>query len=393
MRLLFIADGRSATARNWISDFISVENEVHLISTSHCKVIFGLASMQVLPVAFSGTGAPSPSTEDGNPRILGKIRQSAPIPVRTFIRQWLGPLTLPRTSHRLSEMIKKIQPDLVHAMRYPFEGILAAQADPAAPLIVSVWGNDFTLHAKSNPLIGRATRRALQRTDALHTDCQRDLHLARMLGFSAEKPAVVLPGSGGVRSSIFYPPEAQRPAEPPVIINPRGFRTYIRNDVFFKAIPIVLEKYPKARFICPAMDNELQARGWVQEYGIQESVELLPLIPQGRLADLFRQSHLVVSPSTHDGSPNTLLEAMACGCFPVAGDIESIREWLVDGENSLLVDPGNPDALAAAILRAIEDTAFRERAVAANLEMIRQRANFETVMVQAHNFYAEVLGQ
>jgi len=117
------------------------------------------------------------------------------------------------------------------------------------------------------------------------------------------------------------------------------------------------------------------------------------LIPQGRLADLFRQSQIVVSPSTHDGSPNTLLEAMACGCFPVAGDIESIREWLVDSENSLLVDPGDPAALAAAILRAIEDTAFRERAVAANLEMIRQRANFETVMVQAHNFYAEVLGQ
>ncbi len=84
---------------------------------------------------------------------------------------------------------------------------------------------------------------------------------------------------------------------------------------------------------------------------------------------------------------------MACGCFPVAGDIESIREWLMDGENSLLVDPGNSATLATAILRGIEDTEFRHRAVAANLEMIRQRANFETVMVQARKFYAEVLAQ
>ncbi len=214
MRLLFIADGRSATARNWISDFITEENEVHLISTSYCKVILGLASLQVLPVAFSGAGAPSPSADGGNPGILGRIRQSAPIPVRTFIRQWLGPLTLPRTSRHLSEMIKEIQPDLVHAMRFPFEGILAAQANPSAPLIVSVWGNDFTLHARSNPLIGRATRHALQRTDALHTDCQRDLLLAHKLGFSPEKPSVVLPGSGGVRGIDLLPARRAAPGRP-----------------------------------------------------------------------------------------------------------------------------------------------------------------------------------
>jgi glycosyltransferase involved in cell wall biosynthesis len=290
-------------------------------------------------------------------------------------------------------MIKVIQPDLVHAMRYPFEGILAAQADPAAPLIVSVWGNDFTLHARSNPLIGSATRKALKRTSALHTDVQRDQHLARQLGFSKEKPSIVLPGSGGVREAIFHPPPDPRLAAPPVIINPRGFRTYIRNDVFFKAISLILEKYPQAKFICPAMEHESQAQKWVQDYQLQHSVELLPLIPQAQLADLFRQSHIVVSPSTHDGTPNTLLEAMACGCFPVAGNIESIREWLVDGENSLLVDPGDPDALAAAILHAIEQTAFRQQAVNANLEMIQERANFETVMAEVRKFYAQVLSQ
>ena len=393
MRVLYIVDGRSPTARNWITHFITPENEVHVISTSPSSGIPGLASLQVLPVAFSGTGAPATSDKSGRSGIVSTLRQAAPLPLRTFIRQWLGPLTLPKSIHQLKTMIEAIQPDLIHAMRYPYEGIIAAGAKGDFPLVVSVWGNDFTLHAKSNPLIMGHTRRALDHTNALHTDCQRDLRLAMGMGFPSDRPAVVLPGSGGVRDSVFYPPPEPRPDSPPVIINPRGFRTYIRNDSYFKAIPLVLERYPQARFISPAAAHELQAQKWVQEYGLEEAVELLPLIPQGRLADLLRQSHIVVSPSTHDGSPNTLLEAMACGCFPVAGNIESIREWLTDGENSLLVDPGDHRSLAEAIITAIEVKDLRQTAVSANLEMIRLRANYLTVMTQASQFYAEVLGQ
>jgi len=116
--------------------------------------------------------------------------------LRTLLRQWLGPLTLPGAARRLNEVIAAVEPELVHAMRIPYEGMLAALAQPQAPLLVSVWGNDFTLHAPSTPWMRRYTRQALQGAQALHTDCQRDLRLARAWGFSAEKPAVVLPGAG-----------------------------------------------------------------------------------------------------------------------------------------------------------------------------------------------------
>ena len=86
--------------------------------------------------------------------------------LRTFIRQWLGPLTFPRVVRQLRALAEDIQPDIVHAMRYPYEGIIAALANPKAPLIVSVWGNDFTLHATASPLIGYYTRRALKRNRA-----------------------------------------------------------------------------------------------------------------------------------------------------------------------------------------------------------------------------------
>ncbi len=140
------------------------------------------------------------------------------------------------------------------------------------------------------------------------------------------------------------------------------------------------------------MDREPQAHKWVEQYQLENSVDLLPIVPHGKMADLFRQAHIVVSPSTHDGTPNTLLEAMACGCFPVAGDIVSINEWLMHGKNGLLVDPGDPQALADAILQAIEDTELRQSAANTNQQMIAERANFPVVMAQAENFYQEVSG-
>ncbi|MEN8241871.1 MAG: glycosyltransferase family 4 protein [Chloroflexota bacterium] len=386
MRLLYIADGRSPTARNWISYFIQTEHEVHLVSTSPCADLPGLASLHVLPVAFSQVGiqGENKNTEKST------LRRITPLWARTLIRQWLGPFTLGNAARQLSEIIEEINPDLIHAMRIPYEGMLAVMATPKQPLIVSVWGNDFTLHARSNPVLGRYTRRTVKRVTALHTDCQRDLTLASNWGFPAKRLSVVLPGSGGVRKEVFYPPEGAPASAPPVIINPRGFRAYIRNDTFFKAIPLVLKEHPKARFLCPTMDAHPEAHRYVEQLGIGEAVDLQPMMPQNELAEQLRSSHIVVSPSTHDGTPNSLLEAIACGCFPVAGNIESIHEWIRDGENGLLVDPGDPKALAEAIITAIADRQLNKQARETNFRLINEFAAYDKVMPQASHFYQEV---
>jgi glycosyltransferase involved in cell wall biosynthesis len=178
---------------------------------------------------------------------------------------------------------------------------------------------------------------------------------------------------------------------PVTVINPRGFRAYVRNDTFFKAIPRVLEKHPLVRFVCPAMAGEAQAEKWVAELKIGHAVDLLP--PQNRLqmADLFRRAEVMVSITTHDGTPNTLLEALACGCFPIAGDIESLREWITPGQNGLLVDPGDPGAMAGAILTAIADPQLRRQAQDWNLSIVCERAEYQRVMQQASEFYSQLL--
>ena len=323
-------------------------------------------------------------------RPRGGLWGSSTLQLRTALRQFFGPLTISRAAKRLRPIIERIQPDLIHAMRIPYEGMLAADAfTGSAPLLVSVWGNDFTLHAPSSAGMRHYTEWTLRVTDALHADCQRDIRLAKKWGLSPQKPTLVTPGNGGIRTEIFHP--AADAATAPLVVNPRGFRAYIRNDTFFRSIPLVLKERPDARFVCASMAGEPQALAWLRDLGIEHAVELLAPRPHAGMADLFRAAQVVVSPTTHDGTPNSLLEGMACGCFPVAGDLDSIREWITPNVNGLLADAGDPSALAAAILRGLNEPVLRQQAAQENAAIIAGRAEYTSNMERAAAFYKKLI--
>jgi glycosyltransferase involved in cell wall biosynthesis len=396
MKLLFIADGRSPIALNWVAHFVQFGHEVHWVSTYPCQIDLPLASLTIIPTAFGEIAGEF--GQPHQPRKSRLLRRIVPVKVRTALRQWLGPLTLPRAARRLRAVIATLQPDLVHAMRIPYEGMLATQALQAGAdiklpaLLISVWGNDFTLHARATPWMRRLTRQTLQRAAGLHTDCLRDQHLAAEWGFASTKPALVVPGNGGIHLELFHPVDHPvDEAQNFTIINPRGVRSYVCNEAFFHAIPAVLARFPQARFICPTMAGEALIQRWVAELGIGGSVSLLPRQTRAQMADLFRQAQVVVSPTLHDGTPNTLLEAMACGCFPVAGDIESLREWITPGVNGLLTAPQEAGALAGAILQALESPALRASAAVYNQRLVAERAEYEQCMKRAEKFYQELM--
>jgi glycosyltransferase involved in cell wall biosynthesis len=388
MRLLFVADGRSPTAQNWIRYFAeraagqepAIRDQVYLASTFACSPDFPLDGLEITPVAFSGAKRPAQRPGGASSRTLG---------LRAALRHFLGPLTIPRASQRLRGFIERVRPDLVHAMRIPYEGMLAADAYARAPLLVSVWGNDFTLHAPSTSMMRHYTQWTMKVADALHADCQRDIRLGREWGFDASRPTLVTPGNGGIKTDVFYPPS--KPVDEPVIINPRGFRAYVRNDVFFQAIPTVLQKYPNARFICASMAGAPQAIQWIEQFNLGRAVELLPALPHAQMADVFRRAQIIISPSVHDGTPNSLLEGMACGCLPVAGDLESIREWITPGENGLLADATSPQSLAGAILEGLENKNLRQKAAGLNHKIIVERAEYARTMGRIDEFYRNIM--
>ncbi|MFN2148932.1 MAG: hypothetical protein ACK2T2_11110, partial [Anaerolineales bacterium] len=93
MKLAFVADGRSPTARSWLDLFVGSGHEVHFISTFRCEEPAGLASFRVVPVAFSGRARPGAPGQ--------AIGGASAINMRAAIRHWLGPLSIPYAASRL----------------------------------------------------------------------------------------------------------------------------------------------------------------------------------------------------------------------------------------------------------------------------------------------------
>jgi len=399
MHILLVADGRSPITRRWIQGLLALQVQVTLVSTYPAEVVPGVAAQHVLPVAFAGMGGSQAGAGKG-PQAAGVGRQWVSRARRLFLagRYWLGPLTLARYAPALRKLIAQAHPDLVHALRIPFEGMLAAAAEPEVPLVVTVWGNDLTLHAPATPLMRAWTRRTLRRANGLLADAARDLRLAREWGYSAERPELVVPGNGGIdlvemdalRARLYDTFSNLLPAGVPMVVNPRGLRpAYVRNDIFFQAIPLVLQHRPEVHFVCPSMEGQSEALGWVQRLKLGQSVALLPYLSQAHLWDLFTRAEISASISTHDGTPNTLLEAMACGCFPVVGDLEALREWITPGVNGLLVEPNKPQGVAEALLLALDQPAVRARAALINRGLVQERAEVGTVRAKLAEFYAQ----
>ncbi len=396
MRILLVADGRSPIARRWLELLASCGYEVHLASSFPCGPLEAAASLHVLPVAF-GRFAGSGATMG-----VGSASRSSLRPVIARFRSLFlkgryvfGALSVQAYGSSFRRLAREIQPDLVHALRIPFEGMLASAAPRGVPLVVSIWGNDLTLHANGSERMRALSMRCLRRADGLMADARRDVRLGKLWGFAPDAPTLVVPGSGGLDLEGMRRPDQEGggrfgdlPTDTPLVINPRGFRPgSVRNDTFFQAVPRVLQVFPRAVFLCPAMAGQAEAIQQVDALKIAGRVRLLEPLPQVELWGLFRRAQVMVSPGAHDGTPNSLLEAMACGCFPVAGDIESIREWITPGLNGLLVDPGDPGALGEAILTGLMRPDLRARAAEHNARILLQRAERGQVRQQVMAFY------
>jgi glycosyltransferase involved in cell wall biosynthesis len=135
-------------------------------------------------------------------------------------------------------------------------------------------------------------------------------------------------------------------------------------DVAIRALPLLPDDT-----VLVVVSSTQQERGALlalaRELGIERRVFLLGRVPD--VAAWLRRAVVLVHPARWEGFGLGVLEAMLAGLPVVASDVSSLPELVVDGETGYLVRPDDPAALAAAILRALDQpalgTAGRERAL------------------------------
>src|SRR5690349_20097144 len=128
MRVLFIADARSPIAQNWINYFVGQNDDVHVISTypRETRYLTG-AHVYEVPVALSGFSQGSRRGNEVQRQGPLSAMRSSSVRVQSSASEIAQNVIIPlRLRHRVTKirrLIADISPDLIHAMRIPFEGV------------------------------------------------------------------------------------------------------------------------------------------------------------------------------------------------------------------------------------------------------------------------------
>lgn len=93
----------------------------------------------------------------------------------------------------------------------------------------------------------------------------------------------------------------------------------------------------------------------------------------------IRGCHVMVLPSYREGTPRSVLEAMAMGRAIITTDVPGCRETVVDGHNGLLVPVRNPEALSEAMLKLARDPGLVKKMGEASYQLAKERFDVHKV--------------
>ncbi len=135
------------------------------------------------------------------------------------------------------------------------------------------------------------------------------------------------------------------------------------NQYLIEAAPAVLTAHPEVRFFLTG-EGELEADLKAQAAALGLGDRFVFTGFARDVAAVYSALDLVVFPSLWEGTPLTAFEVLAMGKPIVATDADGLLDVLADGRDALVVPKANGPALAAAIVRLIEDPALAARLAA-----------------------------
>ncbi|MBP2680795.1 MAG: glycosyltransferase [Candidatus Krumholzibacteriota bacterium] len=126
--------------------------------------------------------------------------------------------------------------------------------------------------------------------------------------------------------------------------------------------------------------------------GVDDRVTFLGEIPEADVEKVLSGSDVLVLPSTMEGMPYVVIEAMACSLPVAATRVDGIPEAAPDGESGLLVAPGDADALREALARLIGDEPLRARFGAEGRRRFERLFTLERQIAVMQALYAGLAG-
>lgn len=301
----------------------------------------------------------------------------------------LGKIISYKTEVVFETIIKEIQPDIIHCFEMKLAGlpILSIMKENKIPFIYSSWGSDMFDYKNLGVTIIDA-KSFLRRVDYLITDCKRDFKIAQQLGF-VNQFLGVFPGNGGIEiENNFIMPVRDRKT-----ICIKGYDDGVGKAlVVIKAIESI-QFDPQIDFLIFSADENVVVHLENSDFFKQKKVEIIPrnsFLVNKLLLQKFGSCLLYIGNSISDGMPNSLLEAMGMGAFPIQSNPGNVAsEVIKDGTNGYVIShPLNTSITAQLIKSAIDNQESRILAQKSNIDFIAKnysRNKLQKEIVELYN--------
>lgn len=187
-------------------------------------------------------------------------------------------------------------------------------------------------------------------------------------------------------------PDAAPDAEACHVVVARNLEPIYDNATGLRAFAILAREMPWARLSIAGSGPERPAlEALATELGVADQVHFTGRLDREQMAALYRSADIVLNPTRVDNMPNSVLEAMAAGVPVVSTDVGGVPYIVTHGKTALLVPPGDPPTMAAALAQLAGSPSLRQAIRAAALAEVR-RYSWPNVRAELFAVYDRCLG-
>jgi len=277
-----------------------------------------------------------------------------------FTRAGTSPLIEVRTLVRIACELRKLKPEFIHTVTIKpnlYVTLCARLVSRDSVMLNAVTGFGYVFESEQSRLLRGAVTlayRMLFRSSKVHVQVENPDAVDRIvqLGFVPRSRVHLIEGAG-VDCQEFAPRSVPKTRASLDVLMPARILFDKGVVEFLEAARLVRAAGVECRFRIAGRLDEDGNPAAIQEDEFLHMLEISDVEWLGDredVADLMRETNVVVLPSYHEGLSKALLEGAASGCALVATDIPGCRPVVLDGVNGRLVEPRSSRALADALI-------------------------------------------
>jgi glycosyltransferase involved in cell wall biosynthesis len=376
-RILIIGMADSVHLARWLAqfseqkiDFVvfpsSPHRHIHPILKNLMSATNSEMTVRILPAAMHWLAFPLSALD---------------IPFKNFFRARL-----------LRSLIRDNQFDLIHVLELQHAGylLLDAKLDHRFPKVfITNWGSDIYWFQKF-PRHNERIQQLINLASYYSAECQRDIEMVRNYGFRGITMPVI-PNAGGIDFAELQGGFQLTSQRTKIMI--KGYTGFVGKALIaLKACEIMSEQLKDYELVIysASIKTRLKAMQLRNRFNLQITI-LKKRTPHKEILQQFLMARIYLGISQSDGISTSLLESMACGCFPIQTNTSCANEWITDKSTGFLVDVWSPNSIAQAIDESLRDSVLVNTAATKNYQTIKERCSIEVVKAKAVKFYDSMI--